>query len=96
MKEEKRVAQNNFGKAARIGLALSAEQLPQMRAHLDLLAKWGGRLNLTSVARGDMVARHLLDSLSIAKFVRGRALLDVGSGGGFRACRWPSPCRNCA
>ena len=84
MKEEKESSTEQLRQGcAQLGLALSAEQLAQMRAHLDLLAKWGGRLNLTSVARGDMVARHLLDSLSIAKFVRGRALLDVGSGGGF-------------
>ena len=31
----------------------------------------------------DMVIQHLLDSLAIAKFVQGDAVLDIGSGGGF-------------
>jgi 16S rRNA (guanine527-N7)-methyltransferase len=31
----------------------------------------------------DMIVQHLLDSLAIAPFVRGRSLLDIGSGGGF-------------
>ncbi len=68
----------------RLGIALSAGQGERLRRHLELLAKWNRRLNLTAV-RGmdDMVVRHLLDSLAIAPFVRGGSLLDVGSGGGF-------------
>ncbi|MGR3914940.1 MAG: 16S rRNA (guanine(527)-N(7))-methyltransferase RsmG [Gammaproteobacteria bacterium] len=68
---------------AQLGIALSAAQRERMCAHLELLVKWGRRINLSAVARDDMVARHLLDSLSILRFVRGRRLLDVGSGGGF-------------
>jgi len=68
---------------AQLGVTLSAAQLGRLCAHLELLWKWGRRLNLSAVARDDMVARHLLDSLSILRFVRGRRLLDVGSGGGF-------------
>ena len=68
----------------RLGIALSADQGARLRRHLALLAKWNRRLNLTSVkGMDDMVVRHLLDSLAIARFVRGRSLLDIGSGGGF-------------
>ena len=68
----------------RLGIALSADQSARLRRHLALLAKWNRRLNLTSVkGMDDMVVRHLLDSLAIARFVRGRSLLDIGSGGGF-------------
>ncbi|MGI9310826.1 MAG: 16S rRNA (guanine(527)-N(7))-methyltransferase RsmG [bacterium] len=66
-----------------MGLALSDAQAQRMRAHLALLAKWNRKVNLTAVAREDMVARHLLDCLAIAAFVRGRRLLDLGSGAGF-------------
>ena len=69
---------------ARLGITLSAVQAEQLGAHLELLAKWNRRLNLTAITAPDeMLARHLLDSLAIAPFVRGDALLDVGSGGGF-------------
>ena len=68
----------------RLGIALSADQSARLRRHLALLAKWNRRLNLTSVkGMDDMVVRHLLDSLAIARFVRGQSLLDIGSGGGF-------------
>ena len=68
----------------RLGIALSADQGARLRRHLALLAKWNRRLNLTSVkGMDDMVVRHLLDSLAIARFVRGHSLLDIGSGGGF-------------
>ena len=68
----------------RLGIALSADQSTRLRRHLALLAKWNRRLNLTSVkGMDDMVVRHLLDSLAIARFVRGQSLLDIGSGGGF-------------
>lgn len=68
----------------RLGIALSVDQGARLRRHLGLLAKWNRRLNLTSVnGMDDMVVRHLLDSLAIARFVRGRSLLDIGSGGGF-------------
>ena len=68
----------------RLGIALSADQSARLRRHLALLVKWNRRLNLTSVkGMDDMVVRHLLDSLAIARFVRGHSLLDIGSGGGF-------------
>ncbi len=68
---------------ARLGIALSAAQATRLCEHLALLSKWNRRLNLTAITRDDMVVRHLLDCLAIAPFVRGPALLDVGSGGGF-------------
>ena len=69
---------------ARLGVGLSDDQRGRLCGHLQLLAKWNRRLNLTAVSgMDDMVVRHLLDSLAIAPFVRGERLLDVGSGGGF-------------
>lgn len=69
---------------ARLGIPLSGAQAGQLRRHLELLSKWNRRLNLTAInGVDDMVVRHLLDSLAIAPFVRGRSFLDIGSGGGF-------------
>lgn len=69
---------------AQLGVDLPARATERLLAHLALLEKWNRRVNLTAVRGLDaMVVRHLLDSLSIARFVRGESLLDIGSGAGF-------------
>jgi 16S rRNA (guanine527-N7)-methyltransferase len=50
--------------------------------YLGLIAKWNRVYNLTSMASESMLVGHLLDSLSIAPYVTGMRILDVGSGAG--------------
>ncbi len=51
---------------------------------LDELVRWNRAYNLTAItARAQMLTHHLLDSLSVAPFVRGGTLADVGTGAGF-------------
>ncbi len=51
--------------------------------YVDLLVQWNRAYNLTAVREpGDMLSRHLLDSLSITPWVRGSSLADLGSGAG--------------
>jgi len=65
------------------------EHLPkQIRNNLEiyknLLLKWQKAINL--VSRGtlkDVWSRHIVDSLQLIPFLKGRTILDVGSGGGF-------------
>ncbi len=61
----------------------SDKQIANFEAYLLLLEKWNKTYNLTAV-RGlkDMLDRHLLDSLSIAKHLQGKSFLDVGTGAG--------------
>lgn len=63
-------------------LGLPAPLSIALLAYLDELQKWNAAYNLTAVREpGEMVTRHLLDSLVMHPYVRG-PLLDVGSGAG--------------
>jgi 16S rRNA (guanine527-N7)-methyltransferase len=51
---------------------------------LDELERWNRAYNLTAITdRAQMLTHHLLDSLSVAPFVQGSTLVDVGTGAGF-------------
>lgn len=70
------------------GLAELAPGLAQSRRDLlldyvDLLVRWNRRFNLTGTrAPAEIVTRHVLDSLSVAPYLRGERALDAGSGAG--------------
>ena len=66
-----------------LGLALPCEARDKLLSYVDLLAKWNGTYNLTAIRdRSQMVNLHLLDSLTVARYLKPGRLLDVGSGGG--------------
>ncbi|PJE77606.1 Ribosomal RNA small subunit methyltransferase G [invertebrate metagenome] len=66
-----------------LSLFLTDQQLIMLVNYIELLVKWNKAYNLTAVRDPvDMVSRHILDSLSIAPYVNGRKILDVGSGPG--------------
>lgn len=66
-----------------MGLSLSCGQQDKLLDYLNALIKWNRVYNLTAVRDPlEMVAKHLLDSLSLRPFVVGQQLLDVGSGAG--------------
>ncbi|MHA7881261.1 MAG: 16S rRNA (guanine(527)-N(7))-methyltransferase RsmG [Saccharospirillum sp.] len=68
---------------AQQGLTLAEDAIERLLAYHGLLAKWNRAYNLTSVRDPQaMIARHLLDSLSVLPFVRPASLLDVGTGPG--------------
>jgi 16S rRNA (guanine527-N7)-methyltransferase len=64
-------------------LTLPAADQSRLLDYLALLAKWNSAYNLTAVRDpGEMITRHLLDSLAIVQFLHGERVLDVGSGAG--------------
>ncbi|HET8882387.1 MAG TPA: 16S rRNA (guanine(527)-N(7))-methyltransferase RsmG [Solimonas sp.] len=72
-----------------IDLDLPAAAQARLLRYLDEMARWNTAYNLTAIrAPGEMVIRHLLDSLVLLPVLRAlpafaqRRLLDVGAGAG--------------
>jgi len=64
-------------------LQLPADATAQLASYIALLERWNRVYNLTAVRAPEaMVARHILDSLSILPWLRGPRVLDMGSGAG--------------
>ena len=66
---------------------LSKNQIEQFSKLGSLYADWNNKINVISRKDiGSLYLRHVLHSLSIAKFIeftRGTLIVDVGTGGGF-------------
>lgn len=66
-----------------LDLEISDQQAQQFEHYIQLLEKWNKTYNLTAIRDiNEMLEKHLLDSLSIAKMVYGERFLDVGTGAG--------------
>ncbi len=66
-----------------LDLAIDDEAVDKMLRYIALLQQWNKTYNLTSITDfPTMVTHHLLDSLSVSKYLEGRRFIDVGSGGG--------------
>ncbi|HET7842601.1 MAG TPA: 16S rRNA (guanine(527)-N(7))-methyltransferase RsmG [Xanthomonadales bacterium] len=66
-----------------LGLALTDAQHDALLDYLALLARWNATYNLTAIRDIDeMLAKHVLDSLAIAKHVREQRIADLGTGAG--------------
>ena len=65
---------------------LNKEQISKFERYLDLLLEWNEKFNLTAITDKDEIEeKHFIDSISLVKFfdLKGKSLLDVGSGAGF-------------
>lgn len=52
--------------------------------YFDLLQKWNRVYNLTALSKPrDVIIKHFFDSLVIRPYLKGKSILDVGTGAGF-------------
>ena len=70
-----------------IGLSLDGDAADRFDAYARLLVEYNNKVNLTAITAPDeIVSKHFVDSLFLAKFVpmtEGLKLCDVGTGAGF-------------
>ncbi|MCB8816824.1 16S rRNA (guanine(527)-N(7))-methyltransferase RsmG [Desulfosporosinus shakirovi] len=67
-----------------IGCELTELQVNQLCQFGDLLLEWNQRLNLTRITDPqEVILKHFIDSMVLAKFIQGIHLADLGTGAGF-------------
>lgn len=65
------------------GITLPENQKQQLVGYVELLHKWNKAYNLTSVRdRGEMLVRHIMDSIVVEPHLHGTHFIDVGTGPG--------------
>ncbi|MCI8760824.1 MAG: 16S rRNA (guanine(527)-N(7))-methyltransferase RsmG [Clostridia bacterium] len=71
--------------ANEIGIVLNVKQMEQFYHYQELLLEWNEKINLTAITKQDeVILKHFIDSLTIAKYIPKHAkLIDVGTGAGF-------------
>ncbi len=68
---------------AAAGIELPDHQKQQLVDYVGLLHKWNKAYNLTSVRDpGEMLVRHILDSIVVEPHLQGSRFIDVGTGPG--------------
>jgi len=68
---------------ARLGADLGSDARKRLLEFVGLLARWNRVYNLTAVIDPqEMVARHILDSLTLLPYLAGPRVMDAGTGAG--------------
>lgn len=70
--------------AERAGLELPAEIIEQIQVFIARLLEKNKVMNLTAITEEEEIAdSHLLDSFLLLPYLRGKSMIDVGTGAGF-------------
>ena len=70
--------------AGALGIELSAAQLDALQKLIDEVESTNAKFNLTAIRdRPGMLRKHVLDSLTLQRFLHGQRIADVGTGPGF-------------
>jgi len=68
---------------ASLSLHCDEEMLSSLLAYIDLLKKWNSTYNLLGNNElASLVSRHILDSLTVAPYIEGNLIVDIGAGAG--------------
>jgi len=65
-----------------LGISIDHETIYQLYRYSELILEWNRKIALISKGDEDIIEKHILDSLSIYSFIKGKKLLDFGSGAG--------------
>lgn len=66
-----------------LGVALAGQQQITVTHFISLLIKWNNVYNLTSVRDPlKILDRHIIDSLSVLPYLKGKRFIDIGAGAG--------------
>jgi 16S rRNA (guanine527-N7)-methyltransferase len=66
-----------------LNISADEQQIDLLWRYVQLLQKWNKTYNLTAVEDTyKIISRHILDSLSLASHLKGKNIIDVGSGAG--------------
>jgi 16S rRNA (guanine527-N7)-methyltransferase len=64
-------------------IARTEAHIGRLLAFLKLIEKWNKAYNLTAIrAIEDMARLHLLDSLAVLPYIKGKRVIDIGTGAG--------------
>ena len=67
-----------------LNISMSAEMEKNLIQYMQLLLRWNRVYNLTALTDPkEILIHHIFDSFSIAKYIAGERIIDVGSGAGF-------------
>jgi 16S rRNA (guanine527-N7)-methyltransferase len=70
--------------ARELGIELDAARAETLLNLVDALEQGNAQFNLTAIRdRPGMLRKHVLDSMSLAPYLRGQRIADVGTGAGF-------------
>ncbi len=68
----------------KLQLTVSDASAVKLIEHAELMLKWNKACNLSAITSPkEIVTKHILDSLSVARYVHGRRVVDIGSGNGY-------------
>ena len=64
-------------------IAFDEGAISKLLTFLSLLYKWNKTHNLTAIKPENYILKHVIDSLCLLPYVKGKRFLDVGTGAGF-------------